>query len=152
MRAACVRLITFTHSPCIFTSLNNIPNFIFCTDPNPCSCKGGGFEIFVPFCETESDGVNATNSTATMGENVSVARDTYVSLFDELGQDTSVVIVSIAVLLATGGVFALARLSISLTKANEREVILLENEARLIEANEQIQKELLDTRLNQKQV
>ncbi len=86
-----------------------IPNAAFCTSPtDPCSCNGGGFEIYDKFCNPEStkDGNETSNSTTTI---VDDARQEFQSVFDTLvNENTSATLVGVVAILTVITIFALA--------------------------------------------
>ena len=117
-----------------------IPTPIFCESPDPCSCTGGGFELYGPICvaAAAARGFNTTNANASKtvpGINVTAAQNEYVSLFDFLGNDTTTVLVSAGVFVAIGATFTLFRLINGLNKATEAQNALeKEKEERRTEA------------------
>ena len=49
-----------------FWSFSTLPTPIFCTSPhNPCSCSGGGFQIFKSFCAAAAAAAEATKKLAS---------------------------------------------------------------------------------------
>ena len=146
-----------------------VPTPIFCVSPDPCSCTGGGFELYEPICaahKTNNPSINNTN--ATLGKtstNITNIENEYGSLFDFLGDDTTTVLVSVGVVVLIGVVFALVRLLLGLRTATaeaqrERAEAENANEARAIaeaevielrEANVKIRKELELSGLNEDQ-
>ena len=110
-----------------------IPTPIFCESPDPCSCTGGGFELYEPICAAaaaarEAIKTNTTNSTNTTLKinniNITQVQNEYVSLFDFLGNDTTTVLVSVGVVVIIGVTFALVRLLTGLRKAKEQKKAL----------------------------
>ena len=84
------------------------PNASFCTSPtDPCSCEGGGFEIYRDLCASASQdyGNNTGNTTALAKQ----AEKEFQGLFDALSGDTTTVFVSVGVLILVVAVFAVAR-------------------------------------------
>ena len=86
-----------------------IPNAAFCTSPtDPCSCNGGGFEIYDKFCNPEStkDGNKTSNSTTTV---IDDARQEFQGVFDTLAnENTSATLVGVVVMFIIFAIFALA--------------------------------------------
>ena len=142
-----------------------IPTPIFCESPDPCSCTGGGFELYEPICAAAAAArevimKNATNSTnatlKTNSVNITKVQNEYAPLFEFLGNDTTTVLVSIGVVVLIGVGFALVRLLLGLRRATaetqrEREEAANANEARAVaeakvlelrETNLKIRKEL----------
>ena len=70
------------------SSMKTIPNPIFCTSKDPCSCKGGGFELYASVCSGRLDAAtgNATNNTnnSTPIFNAQQAKEQYPTPFDTL--------------------------------------------------------------------
>ena len=64
----CTNLLSLA---CAFWAFSTLPTPFFCTSQhNPCSCMGGGFQIFQPFCDvaafekaSKKSQFNATNSS-----------------------------------------------------------------------------------------
>ena len=139
-----------------------IPTPIFCRSIDPCSCEGGGFELYEPLCAVaaaEAKGLNKTDTNASKTAsriNTTQVQNEYVSLFDFLGNDTTTVLVSVGVIIIIGVTFTLARLLLGLRRATaaaqrEREEAENANKARasaeakvleLRETNLKIRKEL----------
>ena len=105
-----------------------LPSAAFCTSPkDPCSCSGGGFEIYAPFCqswsatgskessnETSSSLSNASSAASpatasASAEALSNAKNEYSGLFSALAADTAIILISIGVVFVTIIVFTLAR-------------------------------------------
>ena len=150
-----------------------IPTPIFCESLDPCSCTGGGFELYEPICAAaaaarEAIKTNTTTNTTLKTSNMNITRlqSEYVSLFDFLGNDTATVLVSVGVVVIIGVTFALLRLLMGLQRANEgkakaqreqeeteqQRLELLEQNKRIEEQNKHIQDQLMLTQLNTKQV
>ena len=56
-------------------SFSSIPSFVYCESSNPCSCSGGGFEIFEPFCSsTPGNGTLSNVTTSQRGGFRCIAR------------------------------------------------------------------------------
>ena len=118
------------------------PNILFCTSPvDPCSCSGGGYEIYEKLCfakKTNDEREAKTNLNST--EMATTSNDTdfnqaqaeFAGVFDALGDNTTAILVSLGVILGTGAVFTVAHLfnllEVAKTEAREaeqREVELL---------------------------
>ena len=85
---------------------------LFCTSAeDPCSCNGGGFEIVAPFCNFTTEENNVSSKTKQES-----ARSEFVGVFDALGDNTAVVIISVGVGVVILAVFAVARIVIALTR------------------------------------
>ena len=88
-----------------FWAFSTLPSRFFCTSElDPCSCTGGGFEIFNKFCEaaaTSSSSMSTMNSSNTTGNNKTkaggskdealataktAAQGEYVGIFESLGR------------------------------------------------------------------
>ena len=68
-----------------FWAFSNLPTPVFCVSQHdPCSCVGGGFDIFTPLCIAAAadaemkDGRNKTNSSSNYTESHSSPENTYV--------------------------------------------------------------------------
>ena len=133
-----------------------LPSPFFCSSQHdPCSCTGGGFQIFQPLCDA------ASNSSASSGSNVSsnqslafvrqAALNEYPGLLDSLEGNVIAVVVSFVVIVVIALVFGIARSSMLAARAerekDEAEVQRLE----LLEMNKKIQKELSLNSLNHEQ-
>ena len=117
-----------------------IPTPIFgCRQNDPCSCSGGGFEIYEPLCAARSNG------TVT-GEVKNQTRDLYPSAFAILETHAVSIIVSISVAGFITAVFIVARAFnlVAMTRSEKEE--LEESNAELEKRNEEIQQELELTR------
>ena len=99
-----------------------IPTPLFCGSNDPCSCVGGGIEeIYTKFCKGQEPTKNITNSSAkAVGANITAAQNEYQSLFAFLGEDITTVMVSLAVIMLTGSVFIVVRMSARATMAEKR--------------------------------
>ena len=130
-----------------------IPNAIFCTSPtDPCSCLGGGFEIYNRFC-------NKTNDNRTKAPSVDQAEKEFKGIFDALEGDSETILVSVGMVALTAAVFALAHSQLKVTEIKRvrdaletEKVLLLEQKVELQEQNKKIQDELALRALNDKQV
>ena len=156
----------FTQASCAYhyalQAMVTIPTPIFCASPDPCSCIGGGFDLYTPICDeiAAAKGRNSTaNSTTSLKSiNMTAARGQYSTLFDFLGKDMTTVFVSIGVIIIIGVVFALLRLLRGMRKAEkDRDVMKkmkddIDLERRdLLEQNEKIQQQLALTALSEEQ-
>ena len=72
-----------------FWAFSSLPSPFFCTSQHdPCSCVGGGFQIFQPLCEAADSGAsqkvnkelqpNSTNSSANGTSTTALSENTYV--------------------------------------------------------------------------
>ena len=89
------------------TAMSTAPTKIFCASPDPCSCQGGGFDLYTPLCrvrdgklddEGNSSKAMTFNSTLT---NVTYLEKEYVSLWLFFGEDTAPLVVSAALLVSS---------------------------------------------------
>ena len=140
-------------------AFKQVPTIAFCTSPiDPCSCKGGGFQIFDPFCNatTAAESSNETsaqsNKTSTAASLVDAAKDEYKDIFGALGVDATLIIVSVGVGVLVVVVFIVARIAIALAQAKSEKARAERHAAELYETNLQIQDQLMLTQLNAKQV
>ena len=146
-----------------------IPTPIFCKSPDPCSCTGGGFELYDAVC-AEGKRTNAsinTTSNASLETNTNAAsvEYEYASLFDFLGNDTATVLVSVGVIFIIGAAFVIMRLLVGVRRANKEKAEaqkrnseieatnfeLLEQNEKIREQNKKIKDQLMLTQLNAKQ-
>lgn len=107
-------------------AMSTFPSKIFCSSLDPCSCTGGGFDLYLPLCEARrlerQEPLNAT-SNATY-ENMTMysaeaLQHEYGSIFSFLGKDLMAVVVSVAVIAGITGIFILARSNLLLKRANK---------------------------------
>ena len=129
------------------------PNFIFCTSPtDPCSCVGGGFNIFATYCNKTVVVVNISNVSYSSSDNVTITADAVVvateaqtmrvSIFDAVDSNAVIIFTSIGALVIIVLIFGQARAIIATANANDAKAIA---EAKLIELREtnlKIRKEL----------
>ena len=139
-------------------AFKQVPTIAFCTSPtDPCSCKGGGFEIFETFCNATTAIDNSNEKSAPANESTiaslaNEARSEYKGIFKALGVDAAIIIVSIAVGILVVVVFFVARIILKLAKANDEKAKAEQRAAELRESNLKIQDQLMLTQLNAKQV
>ncbi len=138
-------------------AFKQVPSVAFCTSPtDPCSCKGGGFEIFEIFCNATT-AVENSNETSAVNESsiaslANEARTEYKGIFEALGVDAALIIVSISVGILVVVVFFVARIILELAKVNDEKAKAEQHAAELRETNLKIQNQLMLTQLNAKQV
>ena len=142
-------------------AMATIPTPIFCSSSDPCSCEGGGFELYAPLCAaaaaSAAGGVNTSNvsnniSNVSNEMKLTEVENEYVSLFDFLGEDTTTVLVSVGVVIIIGVIFALVRLLMNLRRAHDEKAIAQKRASELRRVNLKIQDQLMLTQLNAKQV
>ena len=137
-------------------AFKQVPNVAFCTSPtNPCLCTGGGFEIFETFCNATT-AVDNSNGTSAVNESsiaslANEARTEYKGIFEALGVDAGLIIVSIGVGILVVVVFVLARIVLELVKVKDEKAKAEQSAAELRETNLKIQDQLMLTQLNAKQ-
>ena len=137
-------------------AFKQVPTIAFCTSPtDPCSCNGGGFEIFEVFCNAT---LAAGKSNETLAANESsiaflsnAAKSEYKDIFDSLGVDGVLIVVSVSVGIFTIVLFVVARILVALAKVNSEKAEAEQRAAELREANLKIQDQLMLTQLNAKQ-
>ena len=137
-----------------------VPSYAFCTSPvDPCSCVGGGFEIYAPFCNATlvQELVNnktQSNTTVTYSDLAPLkkAKVEYPRIFDALAEQTAAILVSVGVLAMVVVVFALARVYIAYVNAGDARVAAEMEASALREANLRFKAELRAQRLNQGQI
>ena len=153
-------LAVTTSFMCICASIwafTQVPTIAFCTSPtDPCSCKGGGFEIYETFCNATA-AIDNSNETSAVNESsvavlTSEARTEYKGIFEALGVDAAIIIVSVGVGILVVIVFFVARLILKLARVNDEKAKAEQRVAELRETNLKIQDQLMLTHLNAKQV
>ena len=138
-------------------AFKQVPTVAFCTSQTePCSCTGGGFEIFDTFCNATT-AVDNSNGTSAVNESsvaalTTEARTEYKGLFEALGVDGTLIIVSVSVGILVVVVFVLARIFLLLAKVNNEKAKAEQRATELRETNIRIQDQLMLTQLNAKQV
>ena len=73
-------LVGFIHG---LQAMVTIPTPMFCSSTHPCSCTGGGFELYDEFCrqaEHKSNGSADSNFT-THSTNLTAAKNEFASVF-----------------------------------------------------------------------
>ena len=139
-------------------AFKQVPTVAFCTSPtDPCSCEGGGFEIFETFCNATAaiDNSNETSARAnksSVADLTTEARAEYKGIFEALGVDAALIVVSIGVGILVVVVFFVARIILELAKVNDEKAKAEQRAAELRETNLKIQDQLMLTQLNAKQV
>ena len=143
----------------IFASIwafKQVPTIAFCTSPtDPCSCKGGGFEVYETFCNATA-AIDNSNETSSVNESsvavlTSEARTEYKGIFEALGVDAAIIIVSVGVGILVIVVFFVSRIILELARVNDEKSKAEQRAAELREANLKIQDQLMLTQLNAKQ-
>ena len=136
-------------------AFKQIPTIAFCTSPtDPCSCEGGGFELFKPICNlTGSDSNQTAAQNKTSIETLANAAKTeYEGIFEALGVDAMIIVVSVGVGILVVVVFIVARIVLALAQANNEKAAAEQRARELREANIEIQDQLMLTQLNSRQV
>ena len=138
-------------------AFKQVPTVAFCTSQtDPCSCKGGGFELLDAFCNAAT-AIGNSNETSSVNESsianlANEARAEYDGIFEALGVDATLIIVSIGVGVLVVVVFVVARIVFELAKVNDEKAKAEQRAAELRETNIKIQDQLMLTQLNAKQV
>ena len=127
--------------------MTTIPTPFFCASPDPCSCAGGGFDLYRPLCIAVNNNSSSTNTSTKMRD----AKHEFSSLLDFLGDNVNTVVLSIGVIVLIGTTFSLVQLLIGLRKAKSEIAEVEQRAAELHEVNLKIRKQLRLTRLNPKQ-
>ena len=129
-----------------------IPNAIFCTsDKDPCSCVGGGFEIYKSLCNGNES--SAWNETKTSNQNLDgQAQAEFKGIVDALGNDSTVVVVTVGVTTLIALIFVLARVILALAQAKDEKAEAETLAEELRQANIKIQDQLMLSKLNAEQV
>ena len=136
---------------CTAWAFRQHPNVIFCASPtDPCSCIGGGFDIFAIYCN--SSAVIQGNASNFSSENMSTAvvvhvaaaeaQTQQVSLLDAVDGNAIIIFISIGALIVVVLIFGQARAFIAAASANDARAMA---EAKLVEVREtnlKIRKEL----------
>ena len=144
----------------IFASIwafKQVPTIAFCTSPvDPCSCKGGGFELLETLCNA-TRAIDNSNETSSVNESslavlTNEARTEYKGILEALGVDATLIIVSIGVGILVVVVFVVARIVLELIKVKDEKAKAEQSAAELRETNLKIQDQLMLTQLNDKQV
>ena len=79
------------------------PTVIFCSNQkDPCTCTGGGFEIYDKFCLKPATNLTSVNVSG-LGE---AAKEEYQSIFDALAGDAGTVLLGITTVFVVTSVFA----------------------------------------------
>ena len=108
-------------------AFRTIPNVFFCSSASdPCSCSGGGFEIYEKFCNVSKQEITQANGTDTSNitfpDLKAQARAEYVSIVEALDDSGTVILVTTVVGIVIGLIFALVGAELDRRKA-EREVV-----------------------------
>ena len=117
------------------------PTPIFCTSSaDPCSCSGGGFEIYSVFCAAAADSnVSVANLTAK-------AYEEYNAVPDFLAQNITSILLSFAVVIVVTMVYTVANLWLSLN-AKTVAVEELQEKAQKLEQKAQEEKDFLNKKM-----
>ena len=120
-----------------------VPTIIFCSSAdNPCSCSGAGFELYKSFCNARG------NITPAM---IKSAKNEYVGIFDALGGDATMILISVGGGILIIIVFVFVRITIELSQINDAKAEAEKRAAELLERNIDIQNQLMMTQLNKEQ-
>ena len=133
-------------------AFSNTPVPIFCTSSDPCSCTGGGFEIYGPIC-----GANTSAADANVSHVMYMAE--YKPVFEFLGENAVFVIITFGILILVTFVFGAATIINWMTARFEKEKTKLSTEMSVVtkkkekieEENKRIRSELEAMRLNASQ-
>ena len=131
-------------------AFRQLPSFVFCaSSTDPCSCTGGGFEIFATYCNKSFAGANTTTivSSSKNGTDAAVADVAKVytergSIFDSVDSNAVIIFVSIGALVIIVLIFGQARASIASARANDARAMAEAKVLELRETNLKIRKEL----------
>ena len=142
----CTSLLSVWSSLWAFSS---IPTPFFCSSPtDPCSCTGGGFDIYDKFCEAAqaSDLEGGENATQTASKNLTAtkasARAAYATIFEAVGTNLEAIFISIGIIVLTILVFAVARLLQMVDEANQEKVAAEARELKLVMHTAKVQNEV----------
>ena len=123
------------------------PVALFCTSPtDACSCQGGGFEIYEPFCNAVATEVAETksNKTSSSGANITTlktftkltrSKTEYKGIFEVLAAEVAVIATSIGAIVLIIVVFSTARLWIAYINAHDAKALAEMKAARDKEEN-----------------
>ena len=124
-------------------------NIIFCTSPtDPCSCTGGGFDIFTIYCNKSvvggniSNNVSSENGTTSTAAVVATAQIERGSIFDAIDSNAVIIFISIGSLVVIVLIFGQARALIDSANANDARAVAEAKILELRETNLKIRKEL----------
>ena len=134
-----------------------VPTFAFCKSPiDVCSCSGGGFELFESFCNVTATRKNwnktSVDNKTSIASLAAAAQAEYQGIFDALGVDAVIIVISIGIGFLIVVVFIVARMTLALLRANNDKAEAERRAAELREANIKIQDQLMLTQLNKEQV
>ena len=129
------------------------PNFIFCTSAtDPCSCVGGGFDIYATYCNTTVVVLNVSNvSSDNSSDNVTTAVAVAVAneamaertgIFDAVDSNAVIIFTSIGALVIIVLIFGQARAFIATANAKDARALAEAKLVELRETNLKIRKEL----------
>ena len=121
------------------------PVALFCTSPtDACSCEGGGFEIYQPFCNVTVTEVVKSNLTSSSSANLTSlatlatlkrSRAQYRSIFEELEAEVATIATSVGAIILIVIVFTSARVYIAYIQAHDAQTIAEMKAARDREEN-----------------
>ena len=131
------------------------PTAAFCSSPtDPCSCNGGGFEIYKRVCDAfknvraanaSTSSLTANSSTAgfqTAKQDLQTAKEEYKGIFDALTGDIVVsIIVSVITIALVVVIFYLARTLIAYTNEKNVAAIAKRRASELQESNIKLQQQ-----------
>ena len=138
---------------------------------DPCSCTGGGFDIYAPFCKAISSLVSAADSNATSSssssssspsaENATItanrarlqtAQTEFPGIFSALEGKTTLILVSVGTLILVVIVFTFARVYVAYLQAGDARALAEASAAREREENLRLKEELKSAQLDKEQL
>lgn len=121
------------------------PVALFCTSPrDACSCKGGGFEIYDPFCNaTTTEAVESNLTSYSSGNRTSSAtfaslrksKAEYKGIFEVLEAEAATIATSVGAVILIAIVFSFVRVYIAYVQAHDAQTIAEMEAARDREEN-----------------
>ena len=128
-------------------AFRQVPTIAFCTSAtDPCSCQGGGFQLFKAFCNATAAFDNSNGTSAENGTSVAsisnAAKTEYKGILEALGVDAALIIISVGVGILVVVVFAVARIVLQLVNANDEKAKAEQRAKELLEKNVEIRKRL----------
>ncbi len=140
-----------------FWAFSTLPSPFFCTSmTDPCSCRGGGFNIFKTFCDAidgskpEHRSNNQTNGTAAAANSATPinssafaaarasAKAQYTGLLESLEGNSTTVMVTGTVIVIMALIFFVARSQLAAAYAKRENEELEQQQVELIEQNTRI--------------
>ena len=103
-------------------AFRQIPTIAFCTSPtDPCSCTGGGFELYEIICNATAAAANSNETTSAANESsiaslTDAAKTEYGGITDALGVDADLIVVSVSIGILIVVVFVVTRIILALIK------------------------------------